>query len=170
MTALLRMLICGLNTEDMGNLWTNSCFGKPPSPEGYGLADYPGLHATCQSCITDLLDMSLSKFQELVMDRVAWHSAVHGVAKSWTWLSDWTELNWLALWISSQFKSLSIFSPISLSAFWHWFVVVFKIFYTGAFSQINIEQISCLGVQGLLETNPTWVRNSVKHGERTSSQ
>ena len=35
-------------------------------------------------CITDLLDMSLSKFQELVMDRVAWHSAVHGVAKSWT--------------------------------------------------------------------------------------
>ena len=121
-------------------------------------------------CITDLLDMSLSKFQELVMDRVAWHSAVHGVAKSWTWLSDWTELNWLALWISSQFKSLSIFSPISLSAFWHWFVVVFKIFYTGAFSQINIEQISCLGVQGLLETNPTWVRNSVKHGERNSSQ
>ena len=34
--------------------------------------------------ITDLLDMSLSKLQELVMDRLAWHSAVHGVTKSWT--------------------------------------------------------------------------------------
>ena len=43
--------------------------------------------------ITDSVDMSFSKLRELVVDREAWHAAVHGVTKSWAWLNNWTELS-----------------------------------------------------------------------------
>ena len=42
--------------------------------------------------ITDLMDMSMNKLRELVMDKEAWHTEVHGVTNSWTWLSEWTGL------------------------------------------------------------------------------
>ena len=53
--------------------------------------------------ITDSMDMSFGRLRELVMYREAWHAAIHGVAKSWTQLSDCTELNWNMTWNETIF-------------------------------------------------------------------
>ena len=58
--------------------------------------------------ITDSMDLSLSELREFVMDREAWYAVIHGIAKSRTWLSDWTELNWLKFLSINKHEDTSI--------------------------------------------------------------
>ena len=65
--------------------WKNSDAGKDWSKRGRGWQRMSWLDS-----ITNSVDMNLSKLWEIVKDRGAWYASIHGVAKGWTWLSDWT--------------------------------------------------------------------------------
>ena len=79
--------------------------------------------------ITDSMDMSLSKLQEMVMDRATWHTAVHGVTKSWTWLSDWTE-GWVFVWVAAGPNTVWVtFLWLASNLLWFMFIFCELIFH-----------------------------------------
>ena len=110
--------------------------------------------------ITDSIEMGLGELRELVTDREAWSAAIHGVAKSWTWLSDWTELNWkwflqFAFGISFRFVSDALTGLVTLS------FAQSKNF----FSQLIVFCVSCLSsmknkVSHEQQSNPSNLVNS----------
>ena len=116
--------------------------------------------------ITDSLGMSLSKLWQFVMDREVWLAAIHGVTKSWTWLSDWTELNsctvdrnvyqynclWKILWwLLKKFKRELLCDP--LSHFW----IYSQRKWNHCLKERQYSQVHCSIIHNSLGIGTNWV-------------
>ena len=78
--------------------------------------------------ISNSVDMSISKLRKLVIDREAWRAAVHGLAKNWTWLSGWTELNYYRVFLFEiLYDSTQLFSTANTKLLKNFIVLTRKI-------------------------------------------
>ena len=104
--------------------------------------------------ITDSVDMSLSKLCESVMDREAWHAAIHGVTKSQKWLNNWTALNWVWLYkwqIRATIKFVLVLKTVVFYSM-HNLEIYFQVF------------CGCIYKQKIRATE--WVPRKLTYGER----
>ena len=106
--------------------------------------------------MTYLTDMSLSKLGELVMDKKGWRAAVHGVAKSQTWLVDWIELNWTEHWFPLLFSSVQFSSVQSLSHVW-FFAIPWTTTHQASLSITNSRSLPKLtSIESVIPSKNRW--------------